>query len=160
MTITFGDNDFVSLRREEGHLYLFSQLFHEGAVDDGSLVNFILDTGAYLTVLSRRTAMRCGFDKLPSKEVIINGFGGDGEPADVVRIPGLKILDKLVTDVPVLVPHRMDLTQEVLGLNVLEYFNYYVDTENIRLYMKLNPTPNPYDPIVACREIFIISPNE
>jgi len=115
VTITFVDNDFVSLRREEGHLYLFSQLFHEG---------------------------------------------GDGEPADVVRIPGLKILNKLVTDVPVLIPHRKYLTQEVLGLNVLEYFNYYVDTENTRLYMKLNPSPNSYDPMVACGKIFTITPNE
>ena len=154
MTITFKDNDFVSLRKEEGHLYLFAKLFHEGATDEGSLVNFILDTGAYLTVVSRRTAMRCGFDKLPSTEVTINGFGGDGEPADVVRIPGLRILNRLITDVPVLIPHRKDLTQEVLGLNVLEYFNYYVDTENDRIYMKINPNPKPYDLMVACGEIF------
>lgn len=158
MTVTFRENDFITLRREGGHLYLFAQLYYEGVSDDGSLVNFILDTGAYLTVLSRRTAIRCGYDKLPSTVVTINGFGGSGEPADVVRIPGLKILDKFVTDVPVLIPHGKDLTQEVLGLNVLEYFNYYVDTENTRLYMKLNPTPIPYDTMIACGKIFTIFP--
>ena len=44
-----------------------------------------------------------------------------------------------------------------LGLNVLEYFNYYVDTENTRLYMKLNPNPTPYDPMIACGKIFTVS---
>jgi len=157
VTVSFQGDDFISLRRESGHLYLFAQLYHEGASDEGGLVNLILDTGAYLTVLSRSTAIRCGFDKLPSKVVPLNGFGGRGELADAVRIPSLKILNKLVTDVPVLIPHRKDLTQEVLGLNVLEYFNYYVDTGNSRLYLKLNPSPKPYDPSLACGQIFTLS---
>lgn len=157
MTIFFPDNEFVVLHRAKGHLYIFVQAFYEGSHSKGRRLNLILDTGAYVTVLSRRTAIRCGYDKLPLKEVTINGFGGNGEPADAVRIPGLKILNKLVTDVPVLIPHRKDLTQEVLGLNVLEYFNYYVDTENSRLYLKLNPNPQSYDPIIACGQIFTLA---
>jgi len=154
MNVFFPDNGFVLLRREEGHLYMFVRAFYKGNEDQGRRLNLILDTGAYITVISRRTAIYCGFDKLPSKVVTINGFGGNGETADAVRIPGLRILDKLITDVPVLIPHRKDLTQEVLGLNVLEYFNYYIDTENSRLYMKLNQNPMPYDEMVACGEIY------
>ena len=64
VTVSFQDDDFISLRRESGHLYLFAQLYHEGVPDEGVpdegvLVNLILDTGAYLTVLSRSTAIRC-----------------------------------------------------------------------------------------------------
>ena len=57
----------------------------------------------------------------------------------------VRSLDKLHTGVPVLIPHDLfrihEKTKEkkqmpeVLGLNVLEYYNYYIDTENDRLYL-------------------------
>ena len=102
MTVSFTNNLFLILRREEGHFYLLTHIFHEKSPNKGRPLNLILDTGAYITVLSRRTAILCGYNKLPLKTITLNGFGGNGEPADVVRIPGLRLLDKLVTDVPVI----------------------------------------------------------
>jgi hypothetical protein len=68
----------------------------------------------------------------------------------------LKIIDTLLTDVPVLIPHNKDLKQNIVGLNVLEYFDYYIDTGNDRLYLNLNPNPRPYDPALACGNIFTL----
>ena len=106
-----------------------------------------------MTVISRGTAIRRGFDKLPKISTELFGFGG-GISVDFVRIPGLMILGKLHTDVPVLIPHEMyrmnpntgqkKQMPEVLGLNVLEHFNYYIDTANDRLYLKENPSPRFY----------------
>ena len=93
--------------------------------------------------------MNIYFDKLPKVTTELFGFGG-GINVDLVRIPGFLILGKLHTNVPVLIPHELyranpktgkkKLLPEVLGLNVLEYFNYYIDTANDRLYLKQNPT--------------------
>jgi len=48
---------------------MFVRAFYEGSPNKGRQLNLILDTGAYMTVLSRKTAIRCGYDKLPSTEV-------------------------------------------------------------------------------------------
>nr|AGS53410.1 hypothetical protein [uncultured bacterium contig00025] len=88
---------------------------------------------------------------------------------DYVRIPGLLILDKLRTDVPVLIPREMyrideetgekKQMQEVLGLNVLEYYNYFIDTENDRLYLQENPKPRFYKKTLASGQVFLTQSN-
>jgi len=136
---------------------------------EGTRVDLLLDTGAYLSVLSRRTAIDCGFDKLPKITTTLKGYSG-GIPADFVRIQGLRVLGKILTGVPVLIPHDVNYTdpvtkltkpfQEILGLNVLEYFNYFVNTENDRLYLNWNPTPRPYSKEFACGQSFLLNANE
>ena len=83
-----------------------------------------------------------------------------------VRIPGLCILGKLHTDVPVLIPHDMYRVHpktgekkqmpEVLGLNILEYYNYYIDSENSRLYLKENPTPMFFNRDLESGQVYAI----
>ena len=164
MDIYFGDESFYELERINGLYFISLRILYKGSSVDGARVKFILDTGAYLSVISRSTAIRCGLDKLPKKTTILFGFGG-GIRADYVLIPGFKILEKTRTDVPVLIPHEMyrihpetgekKLLPDVLGLNLLEYYNYYIDTENDKLYLNENPNPRFYSKELASGQSFL-----
>ena len=164
MDVYFGDDNFYELERKNGLYYLMLHILYEGGPVDGEEVKFILDTGACLSVISRSTAVLYGLDKLPKKTTSLFGFGG-GVIADFVLIPGMKILEKTRTDVPVLIPHDMyrihpvtgekKLMPEVLGLNVLEYYNYYIDTENDKLYLNENPNPRFYSIEFASGQAFL-----
>jgi hypothetical protein len=157
LNVSFADNVFYKLERQEGLLYVTLPIFYEGSPPSGTEIKFILDTGSFLSVISRGTALRYGLDKLPKKPTTLFGFGG-GIDVDFVRIPKLKVLREH-HGVPVLIPHEMYRTHpktgekrpmpEVVGLNVLEYYNYYIDTENDRLYLRENPIPRFYDPKLA-----------
>jgi hypothetical protein len=50
--------------------------------------------------------------------------------------------------------------QEVLGLNVLEYYNYFIDTENDRLYLQENPKPRFYSNELKSGQTFLASATE
>ena len=163
MDVHFGDENFYKLERKEGLFYLTVHTVYAGSPIEGAELKLILDTGAFMTVLSRGTAIKHGFDKLPKTRTSFTGFGGS-VAVDYVRIPGLLILGKLHTDVPVLVPHEMyrvdkktgtpKQMQEVLGLNVLEYYNYYIDSENDRLFLQENPNPKFYRAVLASGQAF------
>jgi len=157
MTIYFDDNNLLDIHRTGGHFYVTLRAIYSGGDMDGTEISFILDTGAFITVISRDIANRFGYDKLPKIPGKIKGYSGE-TPADFVRIPGLKILKPFLTDVPVLIPHSSELKQNILGLNILEYFKYYIDTENDKLYLSENPNPRHYDSILACGGIFAIQP--
>jgi len=153
MDVYFGDDNYYKLKRQSGLFHVTLHVLHFGGSSIGSEIKFILDTGAYISVISRGTAMQLGYDKLPKKPTVLFGFG-DAKTADFVRIPGLIILDKTRIDVPVVIPHDMyrtnpktgekKLIPDVLGLSILEYYNYYIDTEKNILYLAENPTPTFY----------------
>ena len=140
-------------------MFIQARAFYAGGNVEGADIDLIVDTGAFMTVVSRDIAKRFGYDKLPKASSRIKGYSGEAS-ADFVRIPGLKILDTLFTDVPVLIPNSSDLKQNILGLNVLEYFNYFFDNENDRLYLNANPNPRPYNALLACGGIFAVSPDD
>ena len=155
MTVYFYDNNYIQIQRQDGHHYITIRAIYTGSDIDGTDIDFILDTGAFMTVISRDIAKEFGYDRLPKVSAKIKGYSGE-VPADFVRIPGLKVLDPLLTDVPVLIPHSNEHKQNVLGLNVLEYFNYYIDTENDKIYLGNNTNPRPYRDILACGGVFEI----
>ena len=164
MDVYFGDDSYYDLERKNGLYHVSLSILFEGGPVDGREVDFILDTGAYLSVISRGTAVRYRLDKLPKKTTSLFGFGG-GISADFVLIPGFRILGKTRTDVPVLIPHDMyrinpetgekKLLPDVLGLNLLEYYNYYIDTENDRIYLNDNPNPRFYSKELASGQSFL-----
>jgi len=158
MTVYFDDNNYIQVQRQDGHHYITICAFYAGSDIYGTDIDFILDTGAFITVISRDIAREFGYDKLPKMSAKIKGYSGE-VPADFIRIPGLKVLEPLLTDIPVLIPVSSEYKQNVLGLNVLEYFNYYLDTENDKLYLSKNPNPRPYREILACGGIFTIPHN-
>ena len=168
MNIYFADENFYKLECQDGLLYITIKAIYHGSSSEGTDIKFILDTGAFMTVISRGTAMRRGFDKLPKTATTLFGFGG-GIDVDYVRVPGLRILDKLILDVPVLIPHDMYRTHpftgekkqmpEVLGLNVLNYYNYYIDSENNKLYLNENQSPIFLRPELESGQIFALADN-
>jgi hypothetical protein len=165
MIINFNETNYYKLVRKDGLFTIKLQAVYEGSTYDGTDISFILDTGAYLTVISRSTAIMCGFDKLPKMRATLFGFSG-GIAADFVRIPGLRLLDRLHTDVPVLIPHDLyrinpDTGEkkqllEVLGLNILGYYDFYVDSTSDRLYLKETQQPKFYNDILKSEQVFVV----
>jgi len=158
MTVLFDDNNSLDIQRIGGHLYITICALYANNDIDGTEISFILDTGAFITVISRDIANRFGYNKLPKVPGKIKGYSGEAS-ADFVRIPGLKILDPFIFNVPVLIPHSTDLKQNILGLNVLEYFNYFINTANDKIYFSENPSPRHYNPLLASGGVFDVHPD-
>ena len=122
---------------EDGHRHLFIPIFYEAGSNSNNTADFILDTGAYLTVLTKRTSTSFGFDKLKplSKNVSLTGFEGSKVEGDLIEIPmlfgGRRIIAKVV------VPY-VDTEDNILGLNILEHFNYLIDSTNDMIYFADN----------------------
>lgn len=111
-----------------------------------SSVRLYVDTGAYVTVLSRETARRIGLSIGSGKTVRFQGFVGEQGfvTGELVNIPRVMLGKHFVHDVKVVVPSSNIAIAEVLGENILEYFVYVVDHDKDVIYFKKNPNPKPY----------------
>jgi clan AA aspartic protease (TIGR02281 family) len=123
----------------DGHRHIEIPVFYEKGSYSNHAVDFIFDTGAYLTVLTRKTARRFGFDKIvPIRTNIpLTGFADSRCTGDMVAIPRMLIGGRMLGDVKVAVPH-IDTEDDILGLNVLEHFNYLIDNTNDKIYFSDN----------------------
>ena len=100
---------------------------------------FLLDTGAYITVISGDTASLFGFEKLPSIVDSFSLYGFTGSClATIKEIPGLVIGNRMLKGVKVAIPH-VETKYNILGMNVLEHFKFLVDTESNCIYFSDNP---------------------
>ena len=115
-------------------------LFYEKGSYSNETIDFIFDTGAYLTVLSQKTARLFGYDKITpiSANIPLNGFADSHCEGDLIEIPGMLIGGKVLEDVKVAIPY-VATEDDILGLNVLEHFNYYIDSANDKIYFSDNP---------------------
>ncbi|MCL2500741.1 MAG: retroviral-like aspartic protease family protein [Defluviitaleaceae bacterium] len=151
----------VGITRVGGHI-IFEIEFVSYNQPTNVATKVMLDSGAYLTVISASTATKFGFDSLPYETVDLHGFTGS-TPAKVITVPGIKLAGWLITQVKVLVPFDKEITQEVLGQNVLEYFNYDVKHDEDKIYFSKNPNPKPqgkYIYLLGCGDVFVNNPNE
>ena len=99
-------------------------------------ISFIVDTGAFITIINKETAIKNKIDLLPIKlkDLELGGFVG-GTKVDLVEVPQFIIGDRTITNVVVAIP-QIDTTQNILGLNVLEYFNFHIDTDDNYIYFQ------------------------
>ena len=83
----------------------------------------MFDTGAFITVISRREAYLRGFsdEYTIQANVPLAGFAG-GCLTDIKSIPGIIIGNRRLEGVKVAVPH-LDTDVNILGLNVIELLN-------------------------------------
>jgi len=133
--------------QEDGHYHLRVPAFFDYNSNANNIIDFIFDTGAFLTVINRRTAVGLGFLHRFTVQtgISLNGFSGSCL-ADLKEIPGLIIGGRRLEGVKVAVPHD-DTDMSILGLNVLEHFKYTIDTENDRIHFYTNPKPEIPDPL-------------
>ena len=152
---------YIEISRIEGHIFFEIEFVSHNQLTNDS-TKIMLDSGAYLTVISVNTAIKFGFNKLPYKTLDLRGFTGS-TPAKLITVPGIKIADWVITQVNILVPFNKEIKQEVLGQNVLEYFNYNVKHDEDRIYFTKNPMPKPqakYKNLLGCGDVFSTSLHE
>lgn len=123
----------------DGHRHVKVPTFFDKKSYSNYAVDFVFDTGAYLTVLTKKTANYFGFDKIKpnATNIPLNGFAGSRCEGDLVEIPKMMLGGKMLEDVKVAIPY-VDTEDDILGLNVLEHFNYLIDSQNDKIYFSDN----------------------
>jgi len=161
MTITFDEKTKIKMYRlKDGHTYISVPIVCEGRSGNDEPVPFIYDTGAFITVLNRNRYEHFKLDSLPRHEVTLNGYVG-GTPGYMYQIPGLQMGARLLVGVWAFTPKSLELKQNLLGSNVLEYFRPFQDNTNGFIYFPDNATPKPYfsakhNISLACEHVFHI----
>ena len=145
VTYTYNHWNCADFLRERGHIIVDTYVFSSESIAPVK-IPFVIDSGAYITVLTCPTARRIGLPLTGKYTVNLTSFNKErgSDKAELVVVPKIMIGKHSVEDVQVLVPLEDIDIAEVLGENVLEYFNYTVDHGIDRVYFAKNPNPKPY----------------
>jgi predicted aspartyl protease len=92
----------------DGHYHLQVPAFYERGSYANCSIDFVFDTGAFITVVSRETAKRLKFLDTHTimKDIQLDGFTG-GCLADIKETPGFLIGGKFIDGAKVAVPHKI-----------------------------------------------------
>ncbi|MCL2078383.1 MAG: retroviral-like aspartic protease family protein [Oscillospiraceae bacterium] len=144
--------------RDDGHYHLSIPAFFEYDSYANHDIDFVFDTGAFLTVITRKTAAIFGFldSYTIQHDIPLSGFAGK-RLADLKELPGFVIGGRFLTGVKAAVPHD-DTDMDILGLNVIDYFKYHIDTESDKIYFASNPQPEVFD-YLRCKSVNAVSPD-
>ena len=142
MKLTIDDNTKVEYNRSKGHVYVDIPIVCESSTDSDR-INFMYDTGAYITVINREMYEWHGLDKLPRRGATMGGYVGS-TAGYIFQIPGMRIGKRLL-----------------LGDNVIEYFRPLQDNQDDCFYFIDNLHPKPYvSPdksfSLACDEVMFV----
>ena len=130
--------------RTKGQVFLSVQIVCEGSSETDK-IDFIYDTGAYLTVINREVYEWFDLDKLPRKEANMSGYVSFSSTGGYVfQIPALVIGGRLLSGVWAFTPKSKDMKQNLLGDNVIEYFRPFQDNQEDCFYFAPNLSPEPY----------------
>ena len=112
--------------------------------------------------LDLETAEKLNYASLPTKRSATLGgiVPGYSIAVDYKVIAGIRIADLRLSKVTVAIPNPKDPNAEIfersiLGQNVLEYFNYHMDTGNDKIYFEKNPNPKPISEDTKCGIVFL-----
>ena len=144
VTYTFNPWNYVEFSRTRGHMLGYVHVFPPDGFP--ARIPFIFDSGAYITVLTRMSAVQIGLPLTGNYTANITGYNKErgSDKAEMVNVPKIGIGRFIVEDVQVLVPTKEIEIPEVIGENVLEYFNYVIDHDLDYIYFAKNPSPKPY----------------
>ena len=140
---------------EDGHYYIDLPVIYDAGLNLNERIRFMVDTGAYLTVINISTAIELGHEawRTLNASIPLTGFTGS-TTASLKELPKLVIGDRSGLGVKVAIPHELT-KHNILGMNVLEHFKFFVDTENMYMYFADNPVYKlPED--LKCTEILDI----
>ena len=164
MTAKFDYRQIEEFRRKFDHLTLKAYPFPNRIPKAPSKtpVEFIFDTGAMITMIDLGTAKKLNYISLPVKRTVTLGgiVPGYSIVVDYKVIAGIEIAGLRLSKVTVAIPSLSDPNAEnfersILGQNVLEYFNYFMDTGNGLIYFKKNPNPKPISDDAKCGIVFL-----
>jgi len=146
--IQLDENVRHKITRAKGHFYAKFLLVRDGSADN-NFISFMYDSGAWITVLSRKVYERNKLNALPWKPFSMSGYGAGVDesrtvPGFIYQIPALKIGQRLLTEVWAFTPASYEISENILGGNAIEYFNTYQDNGNDCFYFFDNPDPKPY----------------
>jgi len=148
--IEFEFEHIEAIEREDGRdLYFITLPIFHGT--DASLyddVKFVIDTGCNITRLTNETVELLGFNKLPEIELKETNVVGSKILSKLIRIPCIGFGNRRISTTisyDILNEEEKQKREEkeieeynLLGLNLLEYFNFYIDFNDNKLYLKKN----------------------
>ena len=101
----------------------------------------LIDTGAFITMLSKTSAEEEGYPIIEVKGCRISGFSQKELLCDLRKIPVVVFCGYTIKDVIVATPHYDNMeVSEVLGMNVLENFDFAVSLDNKEIYLNKRKT--------------------
>jgi hypothetical protein len=95
-----------------------------------------IDTGAFITMLNKSSAEERGYPIVDEKGCAISGFSQQGLLCDVRKIPVVIFCGFTIKDVIIATPHHDNVAvSEVLGMNVLENFDFGLNQDKGEIYL-------------------------
>lgn len=143
MQISFDSSHKSTFRRENGQYRIFLTIFRDTDKSKTGLVDFIYDSGAFITVINKERYETLGLCNLPRVEHYISGYTGKAE-GYYFQIPWLRIGGEDLPFVWAFSPKSGDLSQNLIGTNVIERFRIFQDNEDDCFYFISNQTPRFY----------------
>ena len=100
---------------------------------------FMFDTGAQHTLLAKARAERLGYSNCKHKGRIKISIGGSVLWCSKVEIPDITITNDIIVHRPVvLIPDEYIYNKNILGQDILQLFNYYMDNHSHNIYFDKN----------------------
>ena len=100
-------------------------------------IEFIHDTGAFISTLSRIQYEQLNYDKISiDKHNVELGSYNSVSKGIVFTLPFLFVANFTVKNVQVFVPYSYSLTQNLLAMNVLGLFNQYIEVDTSSIFLK------------------------
>jgi len=164
MSLTISTTHFATFERKYDHLAVNANPFPNSMPKAPSKVpfEFLFDTGAMMTMVDVGTAKKLNYLSLPTKRTLTLGgiVPGYSITVDYKVIAGIEIAGLRLSKVTVAIPNPNDPNAEnfernILGQNVLEYFNYFMHTSNSSIYFERNPDPQPVSKDATCGIVFL-----
>ena len=100
-------------------------------------IEFIHDTGAFISTLSRTQYEQLDYDKIKADRHNVElGSYNSVAKGLVFTLPFLFLANFTVKNVQMFVPYSYNPTQNLLAMNVLGLFNQYIETDTSSIFLK------------------------
>lgn len=146
----------INFRKEKGGYYLDVPVLC-GDLKTSDFITMKYDTAAFMTVVSKEVYYANHFNMIKSKKLSVKGYGSYGVSGIAYKIPCVKLGARLLKGVWTFTPHDENITDNILGCNVIEYYSPHQDNEDCVFYFYKNMKPaiyrDEYGASLACDKI-------
>jgi hypothetical protein len=143
MQINFDIAQKSTFRRINGQYRLFVAIYRDVEKTKKGVIDFIYDSGAFLTVINKERYETLGLDTLPRIEHYIHGYTGKAN-GYYFQLPCLQIGGQDLSYMWAFSPKSGELKQNLLGTNIIERFRVFQDNEEDCFFFLSNNNPRFY----------------